>query len=232
MQLQALTDLDAAQSALIALLFAGDVDDPVSPQTLRPLRTRPAWAQCRGDALHLTSAGHQVAAGLLLTEPGLRQWNSRVRSSRYGAMQRLEQRLGGRLLADDELIPAVMPTGRPPTLLGGPRCAMRADLALLARGGELLSGEAAEVDPITPRACHAGASLLYLSGQATQIMTGYALIEAAGLWVQHSWGIGSRGQILETTVARDRYFGVRLHAGPDPLGGNGSARAFARQFWE
>jgi hypothetical protein len=39
----------------------------------------------------------------------------------------------------------------------------------------------------------------------TGIETGYALDE--GLWLQHSWGIQREG-ILETTVLREKYFGI------------------------
>jgi len=43
------------------------------------------------------------------------------------------------------------------------------------------------------------------------IGTGYALTDD-GLWRQHSWGILREG-ILETTVARVKYFGICLQGG-------------------
>ena len=40
-------------------------------------------------------------------------------------------------------------------------------------------------------------------------MTGYALSDD-GLWRQHSWGLLTDDRVVETTVARLRYFGAIL----------------------
>ena len=50
--------------------------------------------------------------------------------------------------------------------------------------------------------------------------TGYALSED-GLWRSHSWGLTqarNRAVIIETTVSRERYFGVMFPAEEIPQG--------------
>ncbi len=58
--------------------------------------------------------------------------------------------------------------------------------------------------------CHRNVARVWVSRQPgiVGIGTGYALSED-GLWRQHSWGVLKNG-ILETTVARTKYFGVML----------------------
>lgn len=69
-----------------------------------------------------------------------------------------------------------------------------------------------------PNGCHANSATLWLRGAADALGTGYALSDD-GLWRQHSWaltGTGRGRKIVETTVARDRYYGVEL-TGPHAL---------------
>jgi hypothetical protein len=59
-------------------------------------------------------------------------------------------------------------------------------------------------------ACHENIARLWNTEKRgiVAIGTGYALSND-GLWRQHSWGIRREG-ILETTVEREKYFGVLL----------------------
>ena len=60
-------------------------------------------------------------------------------------------------------------------------------------------------------ACHQNVAAVWRKarrGGMVGIGTGYGLT-ADGLWRQHSWGILREG-ILETTVARTKYFGICL----------------------
>jgi len=61
--------------------------------------------------------------------------------------------------------------------------------------------------------CHANVVRLWRQGEATAIGTGYALSDD-GLWREHSWAWDADGRLLETSVSRVRYFGVRLD-GPE-----------------
>jgi hypothetical protein len=60
--------------------------------------------------------------------------------------------------------------------------------------------------------CHANVSKLWTRKRRTivGIGTGYALSKD-GLWRQHSWGLLREG-ILETTGAREKYFGILLQS--------------------
>ena len=66
---------------------------------------------------------------------------------------------------------------------------------------KLVEGEASD--------CHVNASLLWRSKRAESIGTGYALSED-GLWREHSWAWAPTGELLETTVGREKYFGLRM----------------------
>lgn len=80
----------------------------------------------------------------------------------------------------------------------------------------LLAGRLWDVPALRRRrernACHSNSAALWARGKATSIGTGYALTDD-GLWRQHSWaftGTGHRRRILETTEARDAYYGIEL----------------------
>lgn len=60
--------------------------------------------------------------------------------------------------------------------------------------------------------CHRNVADKYkrFSSGGFKIVTGYAL--ANGIWFQHSWGLGSRGKIMETTGNKyDMYYGYVLN---------------------
>jgi len=57
--------------------------------------------------------------------------------------------------------------------------------------------------------CHRNVAALWRSGQAAFIGTGYALSDDE-LWREHSWAWDHQGQLLETTMARSCYFGLRF----------------------
>jgi hypothetical protein len=80
---------------------------------------------------------------------------------------------------------------------------------------DILVAEATEWDGPSRRVrgdasdCHRNVAHLWRSGDAVAIGTGYAL-SGDELWREHSWGFGAGGELLETTVARVRYVGIRL----------------------
>ncbi len=57
--------------------------------------------------------------------------------------------------------------------------------------------------------CHTNAVALWRSGEAVAIGTGYALSDDQ-LWREHSWAWSPTGELIETTAARVRYFGLRF----------------------
>jgi hypothetical protein len=76
----------------------------------------------------------------------------------------------------------------------------------------------ADGEPQGPRArkaggdrsdCHRNTARLLRAGKAAGIGTGYALSDD-GLWRQHTWGLGSDGVVLETTVRREQYWGLQF----------------------
>lgn len=86
---------------------------------------------------------------------------------------------------------------------------------LLDKKGVLESGKKARLIPMRENFCHGNASALVHQKKAVAIGTGFAFIkdkkeEGTGVWVQHSWGYDSEGRILETTIKRDMYFGIKL----------------------
>ena len=96
-------------------------------------------------------------------------------------------------------------------------CVYEEDLDILLDGGHGLP--AAEVQDYTviedimeTSQCHQNVALLFLGGAINAIATGWALTND-GLWRQHSWGIidvDGTPAIIETTMKRDIYWGVRL----------------------
>lgn len=80
---------------------------------------------------------------------------------------------------------------------------------LLIQDGFVMSGPV-KLRAMLGSACHANVSRLWIARkqEIVAIGTGYAL-SADGLWRQHSWGVRREG-ILETTVPREKYFGIVL----------------------
>ena len=67
-------------------------------------------------------------------------------------------------------------------------------------------------DAMEPSQCHQNVATLFLSDAINAIATGWTLTDD-GLWRQHSWGIvdvDGVPAIIETTMKRDIYWGVRL----------------------
>ena len=83
------------------------------------------------------------------------------------------------------------------------------DLARLVADGAFMDGRQVRFMPGAASQCHRNTADLHDAGIA-RIATGYAQSGNGG-WVQHSWGIDpADGAIIETTVARSRYFGIVL----------------------
>ena len=58
--------------------------------------------------------------------------------------------------------------------------------------------------------CNANIAQIWQQRNASVLAmcTGYALDPGGSVWRQHWWGLTSEARILETTIARSRYFGV------------------------
>ena len=62
-----------------------------------------------------------------------------------------------------------------------------------------------------PGECHRNVAVGWIDGTFESICTGYALSDDH-LWRQHSWGLTSGGELVETTDLRLAYVGVTLPA--------------------
>jgi hypothetical protein len=82
------------------------------------------------------------------------------------------------------------------------------DVPRLIDFGFVMSGPVT-LKEMKPNQCHRNVSKLWKAKRRNivGIGTGYALTEDDGLWRQHSWAIQREG-ILETTVLREKYFGI------------------------
>jgi hypothetical protein len=77
---------------------------------------------------------------------------------------------------------------------------------LLERGR--LFDEPVKMRPSKARQCHTNVSRIWERAPTkNRIVTGYGL--SNGVWMSHTWALRD-GAVLETTVARERYFGVEL----------------------
>ncbi len=87
---------------------------------------------------------------------------------------------------------------------------------LLIDAGFVMAGAVQCIDMGKSR-CHLNVARVWAKRQqnVVGIGTGYAL-SADGLWRQHSWAVLREG-ILETTVARSKYFGLLLQGGDADL---------------
>jgi hypothetical protein len=66
--------------------------------------------------------------------------------------------------------------------------------------------------PGEPGDCHRNVATCWIDGTFESIGTGYALSDDQ-LWRQHSWGLTSGGELVETTDPRRAYVGVTLPTG-------------------
>lgn len=79
---------------------------------------------------------------------------------------------------------------------------------ILLERGRAFDGHDVEFVDGLPSQCHYNAARLH-QNHGLRVVTGYAQSEGGG-WVCHSWGLTAGGTVVETTVARVRYFGVEL----------------------
>jgi hypothetical protein len=82
-------------------------------------------------------------------------------------------------------------------------------ISLLLQHGFLMYGPI-EMQVMKSSSCHQNVSTVWMNRASgiVGIATGYALSDD-GLWRQHSWGV-LRDGVLETTEARQKYFGILL----------------------
>lgn len=81
-------------------------------------------------------------------------------------------------------------------------------LDMLRTEGRVWRGDVT-LRPLQQSDCHRNAVSLWRDGEAPGVGTGYALSDD-GLWREHSWGVGARGELLETTEDRRIYFGIEF----------------------
>jgi len=81
--------------------------------------------------------------------------------------------------------------------------------ALLAEGSVM--NQPVQEQPGEPGECHRNVAVCWIDGTVESIGTGYALSDDQ-LWRQHSWGLTSGGELVETTDHRRAYVGVKLPA--------------------
>ncbi len=82
-------------------------------------------------------------------------------------------------------------------------------VSLLVEFGFHRDGSEAVLKKGLPSRCHANAAALMATIPGSHIETGYAL-SSDGLWRCHSWTVTTKGAVLESTVLREKYFGVAL----------------------
>lgn len=147
----------------------------------------------------------------LLTVPSDELWTELTDENEGGPLSSHPQQ--DRAIKDTVPVP-YLPLEQKLLALGGKRMVYQRERALgaLLERGEVCTGTA-ELVPGEACECHANSADLWNeSRQALAIVTGYALSED-GLWRQHSWLIRkepepNQDRIIETTVARIKYFGV------------------------
>ncbi len=62
------------------------------------------------------------------------------------------------------------------------------------------------------RQCHITSAVLWSKNRKTyNLFTGFGLSED-GVWRRHSWIVTNKGVLIETTVPREKYFGLSLNA--------------------
>lgn len=83
------------------------------------------------------------------------------------------------------------------------------DIEALLKFGRFWIGKDARLVKLASCRCHDNAARLS-EERGYRIATGYGLSED-GLWRQHSWCMGPRGGIVETTVKRVLYYGIVLN---------------------
>lgn len=86
------------------------------------------------------------------------------------------------------------------------------DLDALLAGGSAMTSHV-QLSPGEPGECHGNVAACWIDGTIASIGTGYAL-SGDELWRQHSWGLTSDGELVETTDQRRAYVGIALAAGP------------------
>ena len=82
---------------------------------------------------------------------------------------------------------------------------------LFARHGEIVNFKSLKFKIGEERQCHENSAKLWKSNEDKFcLMTGYGLSDD-GLWRRHSWVIDDEADVVETTLERTLYFGIRLN---------------------
>lgn len=84
------------------------------------------------------------------------------------------------------------------------------DVPKLLQRGEVVPSQDVIMVAGEPNSCHANACRLHNAMPDIHVHTGWAL-SGDGIWRPHSWGyFPHTGQVVETTVSRDVYYGMRM----------------------
>jgi len=90
------------------------------------------------------------------------------------------------------------------------------DATKIVKKGELFKGYKPKLKRMNPIQCHSNVAELWsrpeYGKRKCEIATGYGLTGDDGLWRSHSWLVcEDKKELVETTVPRKKYFGVRLN---------------------
>jgi hypothetical protein len=82
---------------------------------------------------------------------------------------------------------------------------------ILTDTGRVVSYRKLQIKKGEARECHSNSATLWLANKAKyKIATGYGLSDD-GIWRRHSWIMTADSDLIETTLARDIYFGMVLN---------------------
>lgn len=86
------------------------------------------------------------------------------------------------------------------------------EMNLILRKGRLFSAFEIDLDPGDEGQCHSNCSKSWMENKRRfHICTGYGLTNEDQLWRQHTWLLDKQKHaLLETTVIREKYYGVEL----------------------
>jgi len=89
-------------------------------------------------------------------------------------------------------------------------------LQIYQRYGRYYGGTTAICEPNKTHNCHRNSQDLYRNGRTAAVATGFALLPAGDLWIEHSWAFTPDGRVLEATlpVPAKVYFGVPYRIRP------------------
>lgn len=82
---------------------------------------------------------------------------------------------------------------------------------VLAELGEVDSYDRLKINKGEDRECHTNSAILWSNNKDTYILvTGFALSDD-GVWRRHSWIRTKGNTLIETTIKREKYYGMRLN---------------------